>query len=108
MNSYYSNSNADAVAGIAAIGTIIYLAIIAVALYINYLVAKKFESIAFEKGYTVEKHTFAMCFWLGIIGYIYVLALPNLVIIEQQRNMLEAMRSIKNDTAKIESKPNND
>ena len=45
----------------------------------QFIIAKKFEKIAFEKGYGTEIHSFAMCFWLGLIGYIYVLALPDLV-----------------------------
>ena len=51
---------------------------IAVALFINDVVAKKFEEIAFQKGYDNSVHSFAMCFWLGIVGYLYVIALPNL------------------------------
>ena len=51
---------------------------IAVVLFINYVVAKKFEEIAFKKGYDDSIHSFAMCFWLGIVGYLYVIALPNL------------------------------
>ena len=50
---------------------------IVVALVINYVVAKKFEEIAFQKGYDESIHSFAMCFWLGIVGYLYVIALPN-------------------------------
>ena len=51
---------------------------IAIALIINCVVAKKFEEIAFQKGYDESIHSFAMCFWLGIVGYLYVIALPNL------------------------------
>lgn len=51
---------------------------IVVVLFINYIVAKKFEKIAFQKGYDDSIHSFAMCFWLGLIGYLYVIALPNL------------------------------
>ena len=87
---------------------LLYLVIIAVAIYINYLIAKKFESIAFTKGYTTEVHAFAMCFWLGMIGYIYVLALPNLIMMGQNKDMIDSLRSIKNDTAKIENKTEND
>ena len=51
---------------------------IAIALFINYVVAKKFEEIAFQKGYDESIHSFDMCFWLGIVGCLYVIALPNL------------------------------
>ena len=52
--------------------------VIAVGLLINYVVATKFEKIAFQKGYDSSIHSLAMCFWLGIVGYLYVIALPNL------------------------------
>ena len=54
-----------------------YIVIIIVFLIIQYVVAKKFEKIAFQKGYDEEIHSFAMCFWLGIIGMLYVIALPD-------------------------------
>ena len=78
--------------------TIGYLIVLAVFLLINYLIAKKFEEIAFIKGYSEQDHTFAMCFWLGIVGYIYVLALPDLVTIKksaaQGRRIEELLKSI--------------
>ena len=52
--------------------------------YLYYLIAKKFEKIAFQKGYDRSIHSFAMCFWLGMIGYLYVIALPDLT---QQKRM---------------------
>ncbi len=55
--------------------------LIAIPFVIKYIVAKKFEKIAFMKGYGTQIHSFAMCFWLGIVRYIYVLALPNLTLI---------------------------
>lgn len=70
-----------------------------VALIINFVIAKKFEEIAFDKGYTEEKHTFALCFWLGIIGYIYVAALPDIratkSIAEQNRRIEGLLKSIE-------------
>ena len=59
-------------------GILIYLLIIVAAVLIQYFVAKKFEAIAFLKGYDESIHSFAMCFWLGFIGYLYVIALPDL------------------------------
>ena len=46
-------------------------------LLIKYLISKKFESVAFEKGYGYEIHSFWMCFLFDAIGYLYVIALPN-------------------------------
>ena len=48
-----------------------------VILAINLIVARKFEDVAFKKGYDEDVHSYAMCFWLGIIGYLYVIALPD-------------------------------
>ena len=47
------------------------------AFLINAVVASKFEDIAFQKGYDSSIHSWAMCFWLGIVGYLYVIALPD-------------------------------
>lgn len=55
-----------------------FIILIPVVLVIQYIVAKKFELIAFEKGYDKSVHSFAMCFWLGIVGYLYVIALPDI------------------------------
>ena len=54
----------------------ITVGVIALILAVPILIAKKFELIAHYKGYH-DVHAFAMCFWLGIIGYLYVIALPN-------------------------------
>ena len=51
---------------------------IAVIFSINCVVSSRFEKIAFQKGYDSSFHCYAMCFWLGIIGYLYVIALPDL------------------------------
>ena len=58
----------------------IFFAFILLVLYIiiQYNVSKLFEKIAFDKGYDESAHPFAMCFWLGIVGYIYVAAMPKL------------------------------
>ena len=42
------------------------------------------------KGYGPEMHCFAMCFWLGILGCLYVIALPD-----------RSMREVQNDTNNI-------
>ena len=64
--------------------------IFAAYIFLYYKIARFFEGIAFMKGYTEEIHAFAMCFWLGIIGYIYVTALPDLIMQERlkKNNML--------------------
>ena len=49
-----------------------------VVVFCRFIAARKFEGIAFDKGYDENASAFAMCFWLGIVGYIYVLAMPKL------------------------------
>ena len=51
--------------------------LISVCFMVNYIIASKFEEVAHLKGYDKDIHSFAMCFWLGIIGCLYVIALPD-------------------------------
>ena len=62
---------------------IFYFILFVVYMSISYIVAKKFEVIAFQKGYDESVHSFAMCFWLGVAGYLYVIALPDLTVNHQ-------------------------
>lgn len=48
-----------------------------IGIFINYLITKEFYSISQQKGYNQKKY-FWICFFLGIIGYLLVIALPNL------------------------------
>ena len=86
------------------LGFAIYLALIIYALliYLNYIIAKKFELIAFAKGQTRAAHAFEMCFWLGIVGYLYVIALPNanydIKRLNQQKRIIELLQSIDEKT----------
>jgi len=57
-------------------GNAVYIVIIIVAIYVNYFIAKQFESVAADKGYTGSKY-FHMCFWLSLVGYLLVIALPD-------------------------------
>ena len=57
---------------------VLCMIVVAAAIYINYVIANKFRKVAIDKGHDAgELHVFAMCFWLGIIGYLYVIALPD-------------------------------
>ena len=67
-------------------GIVFSIIFVVVFFVIGYIVARKFEQIAFQKGYGTEVHSFAMCFWLAMIGYIYVLALPDLTARELIKN----------------------
>jgi uncharacterized membrane protein YkvI len=45
-----------------------------IVLVVDYFIAKKFEYIANEKGY---EGYFWWCFWVGLFGYLMVVALPD-------------------------------
>ena len=66
--------------GIAALGGIIaiYILFIVGAIVLNYFIARMIAKTVELKGYTLEEtHAFAKCFWLGVAGWVYVLALPD-------------------------------
>jgi hypothetical protein len=55
-------------------GFIIFLIICAVFFTMDYFISKKFEDIANLKGH---EGYFWWCFWLGLLGWIMVAALPD-------------------------------
>jgi len=67
-------------------------------LLIQSILAKKFENIAFQKGYAKkEPYLFAMCFLLGLVGYIYVLALPDLTLQKQNEKIISLLEQNKSE-----------
>ena len=81
---------------------IISLALIVGGLYLNHRIANKFEEIVFAKGYGTELKAYHICFWLGIVGYLYVIALPNAKLdnieLKQQKKMLEILEKLGTKT----------
>ena len=73
--------------------TIITIAVLVVAFCLNGLLASKASDMAENKGY--EKKTwFHMCFWLGLISYIIIAAMPDHVMqkkIDQTNKLLEEL-----------------
>lgn len=66
----------------------------AIAILINFIISKHMEKAAALKGHH-KVHAFAMCFWLGLPGYLYVVALPDV----NQQAQLESivnMMQLKN------------
>lgn len=72
------------------------LLIVVVYLIIGFIIGRMMENAAADKGYGTEAHAFAMCFWLGIIGCIYVAALPDKIQQKQNQKIIELL-SIKDD-----------
>ncbi len=60
-------------------------AIIAALLQLQYIIAKEFYSIAIAKGYNSKKYLW-YCFFLGIVGYLMVIAIPDENILKQLSN----------------------
>ncbi len=52
------------------------LAMLAGFFAVNWFVAKEMYSFAVDKGYKDEKY-FWWCFWLGVIGYAMIIAMPD-------------------------------
>lgn len=55
---------------------IVYALIAVVYLILNCSIAKWFSEAAGDKGYSGRKY-YWICFWLGLIGYLLVIALPD-------------------------------
>lgn len=65
--------------------------IIVVYLVINGIVASFMKNAAYAKGYDDNAHAFAMSFWLGVAGWLYVVALPDLVARENQERIIQIL-----------------
>lgn len=72
------------------------LLVIVIYLIIGFVIGRMMENVAADKGYGTEAHAFAMCFWLGIIGCIYVAALPDKIQQKQNQKIIELL-SVKDD-----------
>lgn len=72
--------------------------VVAIYLIIGFIVGKMMENAAADKGYGTEAHTFAMCFLLGVIGCIYVAALPDKIQQKQNQKIIDLL-SVKEDKA---------
>ena len=66
-------SSGDSLIALLVLGILVFLVIF---FWINYLIAKNFYMIAQQKGYAEGKY-FHFCFWLGLVGYLMVIALPD-------------------------------
>lgn len=76
-------------------GALIFLIVI-ILLVINCAVAASMETIAEKKGYE-HSNVYIMCFFLGIAGWLYVVALPDLIQRKNQENLMELLKDNKNE-----------
>lgn len=70
-----------------------YIIIVAasIGLVINAIVAGFMKDAATLKGYGEDSHIFAICFWLGLLGYLYVISLPDLITQEQNQRIIDLL-----------------
>lgn len=62
---------------------------------VNGFLAKQMANVAAMKGYGQELHAWAWCFWLGVMGYIYILSLPDKVTQSQNQQIIELLKKRK-------------
>ena len=78
----------------------VYIIVLIIAIVINIAISSKFSDIAYEKGYDGQPY-FWLCFFLGVVGYTMVAALPDL---ELYRNLDEVSASAPKVAAGKEQK----
>ncbi len=72
---------------------VIIISALAAAVIIDIIMANLMQNVAFAKGYDTSIHSFAICLLLNFAGYIYVLALPDLIARKNQEEILEALKN---------------
>lgn len=71
----------------------IIIAISIIYFIIDIIVANYMKNVAYVKGYDDNAHAFALCFWLGVAGWLYVVALPDLVARKNQEEIIELLKN---------------
>lgn len=88
---------------------IAYLLVGILALLLQYMVCGWIVNVAVEKGHE-RGHLFAICFWLGTAGMIYVASLPNLKVEKQLKeidnSIYETTQTLKAIQTKLENLQN--
>ncbi len=70
---------------------VVFLLFLVVYFVWDLMMAKTMEKIARQKGYGEDFNAFMICFWLGMIGCLYVIALPDLKQREQLDRIIELL-----------------
>ena len=70
-----------------------FLLTIAVAIAIDYKIAKMFADVASRKGYSNETKVLLLSFFLGVVGWVYVAALPDEVLRKQNDEILQNLHN---------------
>ena len=65
------------------------------AICINAIFANQMKKVAIRKGYGDDTPVWVMCFFLGLLGGIYTLALPDLILQAQNKKIIELLERDK-------------
>lgn len=76
--------------------SLIVLLFVIIYFIVNFIIARLMENTAAMKGYGSEVHAFAACFWLGVIGCLYVVALPDKITQSQNQQIIDLLREKDN------------
>ena len=81
---------------------VVYVSILILFVAINYMMAQRMQSVVEQKGHH-NVRVVALCFWLGVVGYLYVIALPDL----EERRLLKhiaiGISELENGTEAVEN-----
>lgn len=58
---------------------------------VNVIVANYMKNVAYAKGYDDNAHAFAISFIFGIAGWLYVVALPDLIARDNQEKIIRLL-----------------
>ncbi|MBD5082253.1 MAG: hypothetical protein HDT44_10905 [Ruminococcaceae bacterium] len=68
------------------------LVVIVILIVINMNMAAKMSVVVSQKGYNPDVlHIMAWCLWVPIFGYLYVIALPDLRLREQNKEIIDKL-----------------
>ena len=74
-----------------------YIIAAIVILLINALCAYFMKQSAVMKGYGEDSRIWAICFWCGLFGYLYVISLPDKIQQNQNQQIIELLSKRKED-----------
>ena len=100
----YATSQASAY-GIGAIFTVIL--ILGLGIFLHILIVNEFASIAEKKGHRRNRY-WHLCFWLGIMGILAVIALPDMNTREAQKILAEKLDALKNALLSVPVAPDDE
>lgn len=69
-----------------------WIVIILIAVLVNAIGAYLMKGAAIQKGYGEDIHAWAICFFLGIFGYLYIIALPDKVTQSQNQQIIDLLK----------------